>query len=178
MDWFLEQSVNVFPSLLSALSKSRLFKAEAKRDTALKRAFKEKKGEMKVCVYVSVWFFFFFFIREKYQFWNTAVNVFEYHRDAYGWVSFLQMLLHMFFFFFFFPSHFPANDRGWYLWWASFSYNWIEALPTARQDLVKLKVLLDCCYLCADSVTAVTTAAACQGLSPRIPPLITVFIGN
>lgn len=58
---------------------------------------------------------------------------------------------------------------GWYLWWASFSYNWIEALPTARQDLVKLNVLLDCCYLCADSVTAVTTAAACQGLSPWIP---------
>lgn len=50
--------------------------------------------------------------------------------------------------------------------------------PTARQDLVKLKVLLDCSYLCADSVTAVTTAAACQGPSPRIPPLITVFIGN
>lgn len=117
----------------------------------------------------------FFSAREKYQFGNTAVNVFEYHGDAYGWVSFLQMLLHMFFFL---PSHFPANDRGWYLWWASFSYNWIEALPTARQDLVKLKVLLDCCYLCADSVTAVTTAAACQGLSPRIPPLITVFIGN
>lgn len=172
MGWFLEHSVNVFPSLLSALSKSRLFKAKAKRDTALKRAFKEKKVKWK-SVFMSA--FDFFSAREKYQFGNTAVNVFEYHRDAYGWVSFLQMLLHMFFFL---PSHFPANDRGWYLWWASFSYNWIEALPTARQDLVKLKVLLDCCYLCADSVTAVTTAAACQGLSPRIPPLITVFIGN
>lgn len=172
MDWFLEHSVNVFPSLLSALSKSRLFKAKAKRDTALKRAFKEKKVKWK-SVFMSA--FDFFSAREKYQFGNTAVNVFEYHGDAYGWVSFLQMLLHMFFFL---PSHFPANDRGWYLWSASFSYNWIEALPTARQDLVKLKVLLDCCYLCADSVTAVTTAAACQGLSPRIPPLITVFIGN
>lgn len=56
-----------------------------------------------------------------------------------------------------------------YLRSASFSYNWIKAFATIRQDSVKLKVLLDCCYLCADLVTAVTTAAACQGLSPRIP---------
>lgn len=96
MDWFLEHSVNVFPSLLSALSKSRLFKAKAKRDTALKRAFKEKKVKWK-SVFMSA--FDFFSAREKYQFGNTAVNVFEYHGDAYGWVSFLQMLLHMFFFF-------------------------------------------------------------------------------
>lgn len=96
----------------------------------------------------------------------------------YIWMaqSILQMLLHMFFFLL--SLSLFSERPGLYLWWASFSYNWIEALPTARQDLVKLKVLLDCCYLCADSVTAVTTAAACQGLSRRIPPLITVFIGN
>lgn len=172
MGWFLEHSVNVFPSLLSALSKSRLFKAKAKRDTALKRAFKEKKVKWK-SVFMSA--FDFFFRKRKISVRKYGCKCIRipwrciwmglFSADAPAYVFFL-------------PSHFPANDRGWYLWWASFSYNWIEALPTARQDLVKLKVLLDCCYLCADSVTAVTTAAACQGLSPRIPPLITVFIGN
>lgn len=109
--------------------------------------------------------------RSNFFIWNPH----SLHIYKYGWV-------HLFYrcsciMFFSFLSLF-CERPGRYLWWASFSYNWIEALPTARQDLVKLKVLLDCCYLCADSVTAVTTAAACQGLSPRIPPLITVFIGN